>query len=257
MTQAVYEKNLLNFWKKMSPSSGFQCLESEDSTFIKGPSKLAWSHYVWGEMSAENIESASTFFKDQPLIWYIDANTKVDPNLYGQIHLSKLGSFPDMVIQLSDWQKAKTSERIKIETVTDLTQLNEWAFVCAESFGANLDLIKDYVAPIFEAAKDNKNDLAFFLGSIDGKPAGVSLHSGGGDQSTILWVGVLESYRKQGLGRAMVEACLEKAKHTGATSSMLNAFAAGKHLYETIGFSVEKDYTVYSNESTPCLQTAP
>ncbi len=253
MLTNLYEKNLLRFWKKMDPSSGFECLETDDLTCIRGPSKLPWSHYAWGEMTSENVEKVSDFFKDQPLIWYLDNEQKANPNLYSQIDLGKLGSFPDMVIKLSNWEKTTWDPRINVEVVKVPKQLEQWISVCSESFGMEQALMASYINPVFEAALDSKNHITFFLGSIDGEPAGVSINSGGSDQSTIVWVGVLEKHRRQGLGRAMVESCLDIAKKTGSSSSMLNSFAAGKHLYETIGLAVESDYTVYSNDVTPCL----
>ena len=253
MSRSLYEKNLLQFWKKMPSSSGFECLEADNFTCIKGPSKLPWSHYAWGEMTLENIEMASTFFKDQPLIWYLNNKQVANPALYKQIGLSELGGFPDMVIQLIDWNKSDWNSRITVDVVKTSKQLEQWILVCSESFGMDLALMSAYIDPIFKEARGGKSNITFFLGLVDGEPAGVSINSGGNLQSTIVWVGVLEKYRRQGLGRAMVESCLDVAKSTGSTSAMLNSFAAGKHLYETIGFTVESDYIVYSNDKTPCL----
>lgn len=256
MIDCLYEKNLLSLWKKVDSSSGFDYFETDGLTCIRGPSKLPWSHYAWGEMTSENVEKVSNFFQDQPLIWYLNNKQEANPDLCTQIDLSELGDFPDMVIKLPTWEKTTWDSRISVEVVSLPRQLEQWISVCSESFGMDRDLMARYVNPIFKAALVAENHITFFLGSIDGEPAGVSINSGGDEQSTIVWVGVLEKHRKQGLGRAMVESCLEVAKETGSSSAMLNSFAAGKHLYETIGLSVENDYVVYSNDATPSLSHA-
>lgn len=249
----IYKNNLLQFWKKMPSESGFEYLEKGQLTCIKGPSKLPWSHYAWGEITEDNIEAVSHFFKGLPLIWYLHEDQIANAKLCEQIDISRLGTFPDMVIKLSEWKKSSWDDHINVEVVKSSEQLQQWIFVCSKSFDMNQEQVRNYAEPIFEAARDKNKHITFFLGSIDGKPAGVSINCGGAAQSTIIWVGVLEEYRRQGLGRAMVESCLEVAKNAGSTSSMLNSFAAGKHLYESIGFKIHENLVVFSNNETPCL----
>lgn len=55
-------------------------------------------------------------------------------------------------------------------------------------------------------------------------------------------MGVLASYRRQGIGRRLMEACLAEAEHQGYQRIELEVFATNIHairLYERLGFTME------------------
>ena len=90
---------------------------------------------------------------------------------------------------------------------------------------------------------------AFGLIAMAGKePVGILVGSAAGDNADILTIGVLPAARRQGAGRALLEAALDAAREHGAMAIVLDVAAdngAARALYAALGFEqvgVRKGY---------------
>jgi ribosomal protein S18 acetylase RimI-like enzyme len=96
---------------------------------------------------------------------------------------------------------------------------------------------------VMENLKDN---WPHFVAVIEGRVVGwcdiTSLHRPVFSHSGSLGVGVLASFRGQGIGEALMRAAIEKARHRGLTRIELTVREHNKPaiaLYEKLGFTVE------------------
>ena len=81
--------------------------------------------------------------------------------------------------------------------------------------------------------------LGMFKATVDGSDAGVAAVTGYGELAWIHSVIVAESHRGQGVGRLLMDACIDYAEGHGARCFKLDAVPAAKTFYEGLGFSAE------------------
>ncbi|HEX4225230.1 MAG TPA: GNAT family N-acetyltransferase [Pseudonocardiaceae bacterium] len=82
--------------------------------------------------------------------------------------------------------------------------------------------------------------IAFHLARRDGEPAGACLTIDDGVAGGIYWVATLPEHRSRGVGRAVMTAALN---HLGDRPATLTATAAGRPLYESMGFRTVAEAT--------------
>ena len=93
-----------------------------------------------------------------------------------------------------------------------------------------------------------------FLAEWDGRSAGTAtttVHDGG-----VAWVGMVlvdVEHRKRGIGRALLERCLEHLRGCGVRCIKLDATPLGKPVYEALGFRMEWTLTRWECASAPRL----
>ncbi len=82
--------------------------------------------------------------------------------------------------------------------------------------------------------------VSFYLARRDGEPAGACVTMHDGVAGGIYWVGTLPEHRSHGVGRAVLTAALN---HLGNVPATLTATAAGRPLYESLGFRTVAEAT--------------
>jgi GNAT superfamily N-acetyltransferase len=82
--------------------------------------------------------------------------------------------------------------------------------------------------------------VSFYLARHDGTPAGACMTFDDGVAGGVYWVGTVPEHRSQGVGRAVMTAALNGLGNVPAT---LTATAAGKPLYESMGFRTVAEAT--------------
>jgi ribosomal protein S18 acetylase RimI-like enzyme len=78
-----------------------------------------------------------------------------------------------------------------------------------------------------------------FKATVDGADAGVAAVTGYGELAWIHSVIVSEKYRRQGVGRLLMDACIEYSNGIGARCIKLDSIPAAKPFYEELGFAAE------------------
>jgi len=89
-----------------------------------------------------------------------------------------------------------------------------------------------------------RNPATCFVAEAGGDLAGVILAGHDGRRGYIYHMAVAEAYRRQGIGSALVDRCLEALKHEGINKVALVAFRAnetGNAFWERQGFALRED----------------
>ncbi len=70
-----------------------------------------------------------------------------------------------------------------------------------------------------------------------------------GSTAGVHWVGVVPSHRRRGVARALMNRILAHVQEGGRALVTLQASAAGRHLYDSLGFVGET--TIHTYQSPP------
>jgi N-acetylglutamate synthase len=87
--------------------------------------------------------------------------------------------------------------------------------------------------------------LSFFLASKDGEPYSAVTTTAGGTTVGIWSMATAPNRLRQGAGRAALLAAIEYHRALGATTFYLIATAAGKPLYDSVGFTTVEEFPIW------------
>lgn len=93
-----------------------------------------------------------------------------------------------------------------------------------------------------------RNPTTSMVAYVDGELAGAILCGHDGRRGSLYHVCVKESYRKQGIGQKMVQACLAALKAEEISKVSLIAFSSnevGNHFWQGLGWDFRKDVNYY------------
>lgn len=96
-----------------------------------------------------------------------------------------------------------------------------------------------------------RNPDTCFVAEVEGNIAGVILAGNDGRRGYIYHTAVAPRYRKQGIGRRLVEAVMQALKQCGISKAALVVFdrnADGNAFWQRLGFTVREDL-VYRNRA--------
>ncbi len=86
------------------------------------------------------------------------------------------------------------------------------------------------------------DNLAAFIGRLDGEPVAIAMTIVTHGVAGIYWVGSLEAARGKGLGRAVTAAATNAGFDLGADVASLQASTMGRPIYEAMGYEAVYDY---------------
>jgi GNAT superfamily N-acetyltransferase len=94
---------------------------------------------------------------------------------------------------------------------------------------------------------------AYFLGELDGQPAGTSVAIRTGESGGIYSVGTVEAARRRGVGSAVTWAAVDAIRDWGCSSVVLQSSVMGHPVYLGMGFRDVVHYARFRPRSTPVL----
>ncbi|WP_290815388.1 GNAT family N-acetyltransferase [Halovivax sp.] len=125
----------------------------------------------------------------------------------------------------------------EIAEVTDPDEREDFSTVTASAFGWPPDVVE----PVDRAALA-ADDVRPFLGSVDGHPAASGLLVRSGDVAGVYSIGVVEEFRRRGIGDAMSRTVLRAGREAGCRVGVLQSSEMGYPLYERMGFETVVTY---------------
>ena len=185
--------------------------------------------------------------KQVPGYWYVGPSTR--PTEMGDMlerhGFIKLESRPGMGIDLEILKNVPMPPGMVIEPIRDEGQLKGWVdvmlpgFEIPESFGGEAfkRMLQLGLGPDLPAQN--------FLGSLDGKPVGVSTVFYGAGVAGIYSVATLPEARGKGIGTAMTLKPLMDARQKGYRAGILQSSPMGLSVYQKIGFREACRINVY------------
>lgn len=134
-----------------------------------------------------------------------------------------------------------------VDRVQDTTTLALVADLVAASFEVDRSWVdRAFCAP----ALLNAPAFTFFLASKDGEPYSALTTSTGGAVVGIWSMATPENRRRQGAAKAALLCSIEHHRRLGATTFYLIASAAGKPLYDSVGFKTVEEFPIWVFQPT-------
>ena len=125
----------------------------------------------------------------------------------------------------------------EITEVTDPDERDEFSTVTAWAFEMPLDVVEQVDQAALAA-----DDVRLFLGRVDGHPAASGVLIQSGDVAGVYSIGVVEEFRRQGIGEAMSWAVLRAGRDAGCQVGVLQSSEMGYSLYKRMGFETVVTY---------------
>ncbi|MFC4424938.1 GNAT family N-acetyltransferase [Deinococcus navajonensis] len=130
-----------------------------------------------------------------------------------------------------------------------------WGSVAADAFGFSPVMVDMTEAALRGVALNSDSRARFYLGILDGEPAGTALAVLGQQEVGVWCVGTAPAARRRGVGAAMTTAPLLDARDGGYIRARLGATPMGYPVYERLGWQVEHQSPFYlvqpAGEGTP------
>jgi N-acetylglutamate synthase-like GNAT family acetyltransferase len=156
--------------------------------------------------------------------------------------LQPVGSLPLMVHEPQEpVADAETTGRYQVERVTTVEDLAVVHRLLADAFG--LPLVS--IARAFGSQMLAVTDLAVFLTRHAGQPVSTAMTTTSGNVVGIWSMATPPAHQRQGAGRATLAAVLADHQQHGADRFYLGATAAGKPLYESVGFRTIEETPIW------------
>lgn len=160
-------------------------------------------------------------------------------NHLADLGLAKATEQPGMAMASLD-EIPTPDASVDIAEVTDLDEREDFSAVTASAFEMSLD-----VAAQVDRAGLVADDVRMFLGSVDRHPAGCGVLIRSGDVAGVYSIGVVEEFRRQGIGEAMSWAVLRAGRDAGCKVGVLQSSEMGYPLYERMGFETVVTYHLF------------
>jgi GNAT superfamily N-acetyltransferase len=236
LQQNVYEK-----FKILQPVPGWGVLEQDGLLALKSPLGHAFFNFMWGTAAPAPIARAKAFYDGQPFTWLLDEGADHAPLLESGFTLSD--TLPDMVFQMEGYAFPGQAPGITCIRAYGSHDLRTWAVTAGEAFGLDAALFRDFYLPMVRQA-----GCVPILALCDGVPAATAMAFCGAAATGIYTVGTREPFRRRGLARSVVHACLRLAQHHGSQRAMLSASSMGLPVYAKMGFRVERTMREYVHQ---------
>ena len=189
--------------------------------------------FVFDAPSSGDLSAAVAWLSERDVPFRVTVTEPVVEevtNHRGDFDLAKAGEQPGMAMGSLDELPSPDSVA-NIAAVTGPEDRDDFSTVTASAFG----MPPDVVAQVDQAALA-ADDMRPFLGRVDGRPAASGLLVQSGDVAGLYWIGVVEEFRRQGIGEAMSWAVLRAGREAGCHVGVLQSSEMGYPLYERMGF---------------------
>lgn len=129
-------------------------------------------------------------------------------------------------------------DRVDVERVTDTEGLMTFADLSSATFGIPPDVARESVPEsiLSEAT------LVPLLGRVDGEPVGCGMLARTEDVAGVYTIGVLDEYRRRGIGEGLTWAVLRAGREAGCEVGILQSSVMGYSVYERMGFETVVEY---------------
>jgi len=225
----LQKHNLREGLRRMAGTPGWELLEAEGFLAIRSPGPEALGNDLWAAATPANLAKARAFFDGQPFHWLLEEGQ--DDGCLAAAGAPAPERLPEMVFPLGAGLGRARRRGLVIAKAESEAAFLEWCVVLSESMALDLEVTRRY----FEALHRTAGFIPF-LARVEDQPAATAMVFPGRTGAGIFAVATLEPFRRQGLGSALVRACLEEARTGPGGWAVLYASSAGRPLYESLGF---------------------
>lgn len=197
--------------------------------------------FVFDAPPREEVAAAVAWMEKRDLPYWVTVPEPVvepDERLMNDLGLVKANTLSGMVMPTLDTIPSNESAAT-ISEVTTRDELDEFVAVAASVF----ETPEDVAETVYEAALAADDD-QLFLASADGQSAGCGLLIKSGDVAGVYTIGVVEEFRRRGIGEAMSWRVLRAGRDAGCQVGVLQSSEMAFPLYRKMGF---KPVVTYHN----------
>lgn len=127
-------------------------------------------------------------------------------------------------------------DEVTITKVNDADSLKKWCYVFGKSFGADDSDINEMFDLELKLGFDKKLQRIHYLCYYDDIPAGSATIFYDDDTVGIYCIGVLNEFRRKGIGKIITKKPLIDSKMLGKKTAVLHSTPLGKPIYKKLGF---------------------
>ena len=179
------------------------------------------------------IDRAQKFFHGKSRPWRIEApfapTERVELAMQSA-GLTERSPRPSFVLDRSEFRTASPSPDLTVQEVDSEESARVFMATAYEGFTGKLPTV---AIPLARATVPS---LSLYTGSVDGTPVATAASYRARGVVGIYAVATLERARRHGYGRAITERALRDGFESGCTVSYLQATAAGRPVYEAMGY---------------------
>lgn len=195
--------------------------------------------FVFESPDRDDLERALSWMGDQPYLV-----TVAEPALESTQRIeiaSKLtpteNSEPGMMLRSLE-EIPRLDPTVEITAATQPTDVETIAAITV----ANTDLAIDTARRIVPESMLTDESFQPYLARVDGQPVGRGLLFQHRDVAGVYNIGVIEEFRRRGIGEALTWAVLRAGRDDGAAVGVLQSSRMGYSLYERMGFETVVEY---------------
>ncbi|MFB6205572.1 MAG: GNAT family N-acetyltransferase [Haloglomus sp.] len=195
--------------------------------------------FVFESPSRDDLAAAVAWLEERDLpYWVTVVESAVErfERLRDDLGLAKAVTQPGMV--MPTLQRIPSNESsAAISEVTDLDELDDFVQVAASAFETPLEVAKT----VYRAALAG-DEIRLFFQRVDGQPAACGLLIQSEDVAGVYTIGVVEAFRRQGIGEAMTWKVLRAGRDAGCQMGVLQSSEMAYPLYQKMGFETVVTY---------------
>lgn len=189
--------------------------------------------FVFDDPPRDDLAAAVRWLEERDLPYWV---TVVEPvvesveQLTDDLGLVPSHTQPGMAMHTLDTIPSNLSDAA-IAEVTSRDELHDFVQVAASVFETPVDVAEQVYRAALTAEEDR-----LFLGRVDDQPAGCGLLNRTDDVAGVYTIGVIEEFRRRGIGEAMSWAVLRVGRDAGCQVGVLQSSEMAYQLYRKMGF---------------------
>ena len=203
------------------------------------PAPLFNRVFVFDAAPIGELSAAVTWMSERDVPFWVTVTEPVVEdvtNHFTDLDLVKAAEQPGMAMASLD-EIPPPDSVADIAEVTDPDERDDFSTVTASAFEMPLDVVEQVDQAALAA-----DDVSLFLGRVDGHPAASGLLIQSEHVAGVYSIGVVEEFRRQGIGEAMSWEVLRTGREAGCQVGVLQSSEMGYPLYKRMGFETVVTY---------------
>lgn len=236
------EQNAADLLLRMGTAGGGHRREDAVAWSLGGSPVDYHNAVVAAHLTADGADSAIAESRDLldraglPGTWHVGPSMRpLDlPARLGAAGFSPDGEEPGMVASLDQVVEHPVPD-VNVEVVHDARALSEWVEALGSGFGEG-PREAEWVGTVFDRLGLDHPDFRHLLARREGSVVGTATVFFSSGVAGLYFISTVPEARRQGIGAVLTQAAMLIARDRGAQHAVLTSSAAGRRLYESLGF---------------------
>jgi N-acetylglutamate synthase-like GNAT family acetyltransferase len=219
-------------WKGVGDQPGWKVYEDGELIILVSLTNLPNLNLAIRVNAEKKFIKAEQIFQNKPFGVFIESSNdqqfRISPKIETEV--------TEMQLLAKYVSKQKVDPKILV--VKTYEQLSQWCETAGLVYNADAQELLKFMTPLYKLQGSS-----VFSYIEDGKVVGTGqVYVDDSNLGYIATIGVIEDYRKKGIGNKIMSACMESSKAQGAEMFALHASEMGLFLYNKLGFQPLKQW---------------